>query len=56
MQLADEQIASYTIVTPTEISVVGNHVGSTVLNLWFTDPEGGRQTVLSYLLRVIPDS
>ncbi len=55
VQLADEQIASYTIVTPTEISIVGNHVGSTVLNFWFTDPEGGRQTVLSYLLRVIPD-
>jgi pilus assembly protein CpaC len=55
VQLADEHVASYTIVTPTEISVVGNHVGSTVLNLWFTDPQGGRPSVLSYLVRVIPD-
>ncbi len=56
VQLADEQIASYTIVTPTEISIIGNHVGSTVLNLWFTLPDQtGRQTVLSYLVRVIPD-
>jgi pilus assembly protein CpaC len=55
VQLADEQIASYTIVTPTEISIIGNRVGSTVLNLWFAAPEGGRQIVLSYLLRVIPD-
>ena len=50
-----EHSASYTIVTPTEISVLGNHVGSTVLNLWFTDPRRGRQSVLSYLVRVIPD-
>ena len=55
VQLADEHIANYTIVTPTELSVVGNHVGSTVLNLWFSVPEGTRQTVLSYLVRVIPD-
>ena len=55
VQLADEHVASYTIVTTTEISIVGNHVGSTVLNLWFTDPQGGRPSVLSYLIRVIPD-
>jgi len=56
VQLADEQIASDTIVTPTEISIIGNRVGSTVLNLWFTLPDqSGRQTVLSYLVRVIPD-
>jgi pilus assembly protein CpaC len=55
VQLADDHVASYTIVTPTEISVVGNHVGSTVLNLWFTDSQGGRASVLSYLVRVIPD-
>ena len=38
IQIADESIAAYTLITPTEISILGKDVGSTVLNLWFTDP------------------
>jgi pilus assembly protein CpaC len=55
VQIADDRIASDTIISQTEISVVGNQVGSTVLNLWFLDPQGGRPHVLSYLVRVVPD-
>jgi pilus assembly protein CpaC len=54
-QIADPRIVSYTIITPTELSVLGHQVGSSVLNLWFADPTTGQTRVLSYLVRVIPD-
>lgn len=56
VQIADDETANYTIITPNELSVTGKAVGSTVLNLWFPDPkapEGSR--ILSYLVRVLPD-
>lgn len=55
VQIADENIATYTLISETELSVVGSEVGSTVLNLWFVDPQGGQLNILSYLVRVIPD-
>jgi pilus assembly protein CpaC len=56
VQIADENIAAYTLISETELSVVGNDVGSTVLNLWFADPAQPNQPrILSYLVRVIPD-
>ncbi len=56
VQLGDDAIATYTVITPNELSVTGTALGKTVLNLWFADPkaaEGSR--VLSYLVRVIRD-
>lgn len=56
VQIADDETANYTVITPNELSVTGKAVGSTVLNLWFPDPkapEGSR--ILSYLVRVLPD-
>ena len=56
VQVADENVASYTLIAETEVSVVGNSIGSTVLNLWFADPQKGAPPhVLSYLVRVLPD-
>jgi pilus assembly protein CpaC len=55
VQIADERIASYLVITPTEISVQGHEVGSTVLNLWFEDVAGGEPQILSYLVRVFQD-
>jgi hypothetical protein len=43
VQIADEKIASYMLISENEISVVGNDVGSTVLNLWFADPANPNQ-------------
>lgn len=53
-QIADDHIATVLPITPTELSIAGVHAGSTILNLWFTEP-GRPQTVLSYLIRVVPD-
>jgi len=56
IQIADEDYASYTLVTEREISVVGNKSGTTVLNFWFGDPAApNQQEILSYLVRIIPD-
>ncbi len=56
VQIGDENIASYTLITDHEVSVVGNAIGSTILNLWFADPQApGGDRVLSYLVRVLPD-
>lgn len=56
IQVADEAIANYILVTEREISISGLQVGTTVLNLWFQDPEdAGKQEILSYLVRVVPD-
>lgn len=55
VQIADEGIASYTLISETELSVVGNSVGTTILNLWFPGRRENEPTILSYLVRVIPD-
>jgi len=56
IQIADETIASYTLITDRELSVVGRKLGTTVLNLWFTDPQNPqKQEIISYLLIVLPD-
>ncbi len=56
IQIGDEDVADYQLVTETEISVSGKTSGTTVLNLWFADPANpNRQDVLSYLVRVTPD-
>jgi pilus assembly protein CpaC len=56
IQIADEHVATYTVMSPSEISIMGRSVGATVLSLWFTDPEdSSKQKVLTYLLRVMPD-
>jgi pilus assembly protein CpaC len=56
VQIGDENIAGYTQMGPREVSVLGKRVGTTVLNLWFTDPNDPRKDeVLGYLVNVIPD-
>ena len=54
IQIGDENIAVYNLITPKEITIVGRTTGSTVLNLWFVD-DTGKEKVLSYLVRVFPD-
>lgn len=56
IQIADETVALYNLVTPKEITILGKTVGNTILNLWFVDPDDkNKERVLSYLVRVIPD-
>ncbi len=54
IQMGDESVAVYNLVSPKEITMIGRATGSTVLNLWFVD-DAGKETVLSYLVRVFPD-
>jgi pilus assembly protein CpaC len=55
--LAQDSIASYDIISDTEIAVVGVSPGRTVLTIWVNDPDKpGEQRVLSYLLRVSQDA
>lgn len=55
VQIADENVASYLLISQKEISVVGNRVGSTILNVWFGQPDAPDSRILSYLVRVVPD-
>jgi pilus assembly protein CpaC len=56
VQVGDEKVAKYAVVSPTELIIQGLEGGTTVLNLWFTDPKDkDKQTILSYLVRVFPD-
>jgi Flp pilus assembly secretin CpaC len=55
IQMGDERIATYHLLTPTEVSITGRQAGSTVLNFWFSDPKNpGKDIILSYLLRIGP--
>jgi len=57
-QIADDGVAALRQLEPqgTQLTVIGRRTGTTVLNLWFTDPAApGREKVLSYLVRVLPD-
>src|SRR5262249_38780885 len=50
IQIGDEKIVDYTLITPKQISLLAKSLGDTVLNLWFNDDK-----VISYLVRVVPD-
>ncbi len=56
IQLADEGIASFSQLNPRQLSIVGRKTGTTVFNMWFTDPKDKtKEIIISYLIRVIPD-
>lgn len=57
-QIADPAVARFRLLPPpgVQMTVMGLQPGLTVLNLWFPDPAApGRERVLSYLVRVLPD-
>jgi Flp pilus assembly secretin CpaC len=55
VQMGDEGIATYNLLSPTEVSITGRQVGTTIFNLWFPDPKDPKKDViLSYLVRVRP--
>jgi pilus assembly protein CpaC len=56
IQVADESVVVSNNLTPRQLTVLGRRVGTTVLNLWFADPDNpGKEKILSYLVRVVPD-
>ncbi len=56
VQSGDETILNTRIISPREISLIGQNVGSTTLNIWFGEPDRPeRQTILSFLVNVLPD-
>ena len=55
-QIADEEIVALNLIDPKQLILIGNGVGTTVLTLWFTDPDDANKEVpLVYLVRVLPD-
>jgi pilus assembly protein CpaC len=57
VQVADDKIADYGFLSDLELSIQGQAVGSTILNLWFADPaDPKKEIILSYLLQVVPDT
>jgi pilus assembly protein CpaC len=56
IQMGDESIATQNLINPTELTIQGRKIGTTVLNLWFADPmDKNKDRILSYLVRVVPD-
>jgi pilus assembly protein CpaC len=58
IQVGDDKVLSYTSIgkEPRELSLIGQAVGTTVLNLWFGDADDpATQTILSFLVQVLPD-
>ena len=56
IQVGDERTLTCERLAPAELSLKALAIGTTVLNLWFADPqEPDRQKILSYLVRVYPD-
>lgn len=55
MQLGDETVANSAMLSVTEMSLQGLKVGTTVLNIWFNDPESRKSVMVGFLVRVLPD-
>lgn len=56
VQIGDETVANYALLSTTEMSLQGLRVGSTVFNLWFRDLDDPNKTkMISFLVRVLPD-
>ncbi|MDX2175866.1 MAG: pilus assembly protein N-terminal domain-containing protein [Candidatus Sumerlaeia bacterium] len=56
VETPNERLLSVIILSEREISVYGKEVGTTTLNITFTDiSDPSKTTVLSYLVRVLPD-
>jgi pilus assembly protein CpaC len=55
IQIADPKVAGASLMCPTEVTLIGRAVGTTILTLWFQDPQAKCERVLTYLVRVLPD-
>ena len=56
IQIGDDSVANYALLSPSELSLQGLRGGSTVLNVWFTDPvDANKSKLVGFLVRVLPD-
>jgi pilus assembly protein CpaC len=56
IQIANEEVATYAVLSPTEVSLMGQSIGVTVLTLWFVDPvDPAKVETITYHVRVDPD-
>lgn len=56
IQVPNEDVVSYLLISDREISISGKEAGTTLLNIWFPNPDDRRNPrILSYLVRVVPD-
>lgn len=57
IQVSDSRIVDYTQMgSPTELSLLGPTVGSTIINMWFGDRDNpAAQSILSFQVNVLPD-
>jgi pilus assembly protein CpaC len=56
IQIAEESLAGYTLLSSKELSLLGKQVGVTVLTLWFGDAQNEKkQEILTYHVRIVPD-
>ncbi len=56
--IADPKVAELSFLGPDgrQMLTVGHRVGTTVLYLWFPDPEKkGHERIIGYLVRILPD-
>jgi pilus assembly protein CpaC len=55
IQVGDETVANYALLSPCELSLQGMRVGTTVLNIWFSEQDHQKPKLISFLVRVLPD-
>lgn len=56
IQVGDESIANYALLSTSELSLQGLRIGTTVLNIWFQDlADPNKSKLVSFLVRVMPD-
>jgi pilus assembly protein CpaC len=56
VQVGDESVANYVLMSTTELSLQGLRIGSTVLNIWFQDlADPNKSKLVSFHVRVLPD-
>lgn len=56
IQFADDAHVGFTLLGDKELSVLGKKTGSTVLTMWFPDPEQPlKERIVSTVVRVVPD-
>ena len=56
IQIADDSVLGHNLLNPKQMTIIGRKIGSTVLTMWFPDPnDKTKDKILSYLVRVLPD-
>lgn len=56
IQIADDAVAEFTVLTKDQITLIGKAVGVTVITMWFADPnDATKEDIMTFHVRVLPD-